>query len=189
MKQTNTPATNPSSTDSGITTSSGTKPNRLAILSWKEKIAYGFGDAGFNFYWALIGGYLAAFYTDTLGLGAATAGTLIAVTKIIDAFTDPAMGAIADRTQTRHGKFRPYLLYAGVPMAFFAVLAFTTPDLSQNGKVIWAFCTYSLMMVCYTVLSTPYSSLSGVMTSHVQERNVLISVRFICAFGASALTA
>ena len=187
MKQTNTPATNPSSTDSGITTASGTKPNRLAILSWKEKIAYGFGDAGFNFYWALIGGYLAAFYTDTLGLGAATAGTLIAVTKIIDAFTDPAMGAIADRTQTRHGKFRPYLLYAGVPMAFFAVLAFTTPDLSQNGKVIWAFCTYSLMMVCYTVLSTPYSSLSGVMTSHVQERNVLISVRFICAFGASAL--
>ena len=161
--------------------------NRLAILSWREKLAYGFGDAGFNFYWALIGGYLAAFYTDTLGLTAATAGTLILVTKVFDAFTDPIMGAVADRTETRFGKFRPYLLFAGVPMAFVSVLAFTTPDLSDNGKVIWAFVTYTLMMVFYTVLSTPYSSLSAVMTSHIQERNVLFSVRFICAFGASAL--
>ena len=161
--------------------------DRLAILSWREKLAYGLGDGGFNFYWALIGGYLAAFYTDTLGLAAATAGTLIALAKIVDAFTDPVMGAIADRTQSRHGKFRPYLLYAGLPMAFVSVLAFTTPDLGNTGKIIWAFCTYSLMMVFYTILSTPYSSLSGVMTAHVQERNVLISVRFICAFGASAL--
>lgn len=161
--------------------------NRLTKLKWREKLGYGFGDAGFNFYWALIGGYLAAFYTDTLGLSAATAGTLIALTKIIDAFTDPAMGAIADRTNTKHGKFRPYLLYAGVPMALVSILAFTTPDLSYNGKVIWAFCTYSLMMVLYTVLSTPYSSLSGVMTSHIQERNVLFSTRFIFAFAASAL--
>lgn len=172
---------------SGSKESTNAKHNRLAILTWKEKLAYGFGDAGFNFYWALIGGYLAAFYTDTLGLAAATAGTLIAATKIIDAFTDPIMGAIADRTNSRYGKFRPYLLYAGVPMAIVSVLAFTTPDLSYNGKVIWAFCTYSLMMIFYTILSTPYSSLSGVMTSHIQERNVLISVRFICAFGASAL--
>lgn len=164
-----------------------TDGSRLAKLSWSERLGYGIGDAGFNFYWALIGGYLAAFYTDTLGLTAATAGVLILTTKIVDAFTDPIMGAIADRTQTRHGKFRPYLLYAGVPMAVAAVLAFTTPDFSYNGKVIWAFCTYTLMMICYTVLSTPYSSLSGVMTAHVQERNILISIRFIFAFGASAL--
>jgi len=170
-----------------LSKSNNSAENRLAKLKWREKLGYGFGDAGFNFYWALIGGYLAAFYTDTLGLTAATAGTLIALTKIIDAFTDPAMGAIADRTNTKHGKFRPYLLYTGVPMALVSILAFTTPDLSYNGKVVWAFCTYSLMMVCYTVLSTPYSSLSGVMTSHIQERNVLFSVRFIFAFAASAL--
>lgn len=176
-----------SSNSMATTSISDTAENRLAILSWREKLAYGFGDAGFNFYWALIGSYLAAFYTDTLGLTAATAGTIILVTKIIDAFTDPVMGAIADRTQTRFGKFRPYLLYAGIPMALVSVLAFTTPDLSNNGKIIWAFVTYTLMMICYTVLSTPYSSLSAVMTSHVQERNVLFSVRFICAFGASAL--
>lgn len=161
--------------------------DRLAKLSWKERLGYGAGDAGFNFYWALIGGYLAAFYTDTLGLTAATAGTVILATKIIDAFTDPVMGAIADRTNTRFGKFRPYLIFGSIPMAIVAVLAFTTPDLSYNGKVVWAFVTYSLMMVFYTILSTPYSSLSGVITGNVPERNLLVSVRFIFAFGASAL--
>ena len=161
--------------------------NRLAKLSWRERLGYGAGDAGFNFYWALIGSYLAAFYTDTLGLTAATAGSIILISKIIDAFTDPVMGAIADRTETRFGKFRPYLIFASIPMAVVAVLAFTTPDLDYNGKVIWALVTYSLMMMFYTILSTPYSSLSGVITGNVQERNLLVSVRFIFAFGASAL--
>jgi len=160
---------------------------RLAKLSWTERLGYGAGDAGFNFYWALIGGYLAAFYTDTLGLTAATAGSVILATKIIDAFTDPVMGAVADRTHTRFGKFRPYLIYASIPMAIVSVLAFTTPDISYDSKVIWAFITYSLMMVFYTILSTPYSSLSGVITGNIQERNLLVSVRFIFAFGASAL--
>ena len=161
--------------------------SRLAALSWKERLGYGAGDAGFNFYWALIGSYLAAFYTDTLGLTAATAAWVIMVTKIIDAFTDPVMGAVADRTKTRFGKFRPYLIFASIPMAIAAMLAFTTPDVSYNQKVVWALVTYSLMMICYTILSTPYSSLSGVITGNVQERNLLVSVRFIFAFGASAL--
>jgi len=161
--------------------------DRLATLTWRERLGYGGGDAGFNFYWALIGGYLAAFYTDTLGLSAATAGLVILYSKIVDAFTDPIMGAVADRTQTRFGKFRPYLIFASTPMAIVAVLAFTTPDLSYNGKVIWAFVTYTLMMLFYTILSTPYSSLSGVITGNVQERNLLVSVRFIFAFSASAL--
>ena len=161
--------------------------NRLAKLSWRERLGYGVGDAGFNFYWALIGSYLAAFYTDTLGLTAATAGSVILASKIIDAFTDPVMGAVADRTETRFGKFRPYLIFASIPMAIVAILAFTTPDLSYNGKIIWALVTYSLMMMFYTILSTPYSSLSGVITGNIQERNLLVSVRFIFAFGASAL--
>jgi GPH family glycoside/pentoside/hexuronide:cation symporter len=97
------------------------------------------------------------------------------------------MGAIADRTKTKHGKFRPYLIWGSTPMAIATVLAFTTPDIGIGAKAVWAFVTYSLMMVFYTVLSTPYSSLSGVITGNVQERNLLVSVRFIFAFGASAL--
>ncbi len=163
------------------------KLDRLAELTWSERLGYGIGDAGFNFYWALIGGYLAAFYTDTLGLTAATAGTVILASKIIDAFTDPIMGAVADRTKTQFGKFRPYLIFASIPMAIVSILAFTTPDLNYNGKVVWALVTYSLMMLFYTILSTPYSSLSGVITGNIKERNLLVSVRFIFAFGASAL--
>jgi len=163
------------------------KNERLAKLSWNERLGYGAGDAGFNFYWALIGSFLAAFYTDTLGLSAAVAALVISSAKILDAFTDPIMGAIADRTETKHGKFRPYLIWGSIPMAVATVLAFTTPDISVELKAVWAFVTYSLMMVCYTILSTPYSSLSGVITGNVQERNLLVSIRFIFAFGASAL--
>lgn len=112
---------------------------------------------------------------------------MLFVTKILDAFTDPMMGAIADRTHGRWGKFRPYLLFAGVPMAAAAVLTFTTPDLDDTGKLIWAYATYSMMMLLYTVLSTPYSALSGVMTARSQERTTLISVRFLFAFTGGAL--
>jgi len=167
--------------------SSSSSDDRLATLSWKERLGYGVGDAGFNFYWALIGTYLAAFYTDTLGLSAAVAAGVIFWAKTVDAFTDPIMGAIADRTKTKYGKFRPYLIWGSIPMAISAVLAFTTPDISVEQKAIWAFVTYCLMMMCYTILSTPYSSLSGVITGNVQERNLLVSIRFIFAFGASAL--
>lgn len=160
---------------------------RLATLSWKERLGYGVGDAGFNFYWALIGTYLAAFYTDTLGLSAGVAAGVIFWAKIVDAITDPLMGAIADRTNTKHGKFRPYLVWGSIPMAIATVLAFTTPDINVEQKAIWAFITYCLMMLFYTILSTPYSSLSGVITGNVQERNLLVSIRFVFAFGASAL--
>ena len=161
--------------------------SRLAKISWRERLGYGIGDAGFNFYWALIGGFLAAFYTDTLGLSASVAAGVIFWAKIVDAFTDPIMGAVADRTNTRWGKFRPYLVWGAVPMGVSAILAFTTPDLSAHGKAIWAFVTYCSMMLCYTILSTPYSSLSGVLTGNVAERNLLVSIRFIFAFLASAL--
>jgi GPH family glycoside/pentoside/hexuronide:cation symporter len=163
------------------------KNNRLSKLGLGEKLGYGLGDFGFNLYWTTIASFLAAFYTDTFGISAAAAGTMLFVTKIIDAFTDPAMGAIADRTNTRFGKFRPYLLCAGLPMAAAAVLTFTTPNLDEGGKIIWAYCTYSLMMLIYTILSTPYSALSGVMTAVSQERTTLISIRFLFAFTCGAL--
>lgn len=156
--------------------------DRTAKLGLGEKIGYGVGDAGFNFYWIIIGSYLSYFYTDIFGLAPAAAGWMFLITKIIDAFTDPAMGAIADRTNTRFGKFRPYLLYGALPMAAAATLTMSTPDLDETGKLIWAYATYSLMMLCYTILSTPYSSLSGVLTGNAKERNQIFGIRFFFAF-------
>ena len=161
--------------------------DRLAVLRWREKLGFGFGDFGFNLYWTTIASFLAAFYTDVFGISAAAAGTMLFVTRIVDAITDPMMGAIADRTSSRWGKFRPYLLFAGLPMAAAGVLTFTTPDLGDTGKLIWAYATYSMLMLMYTVLSTPYSALSGVMTARSQERTTLISVRFLFAFTGGAL--
>ena len=161
--------------------------DRMAKLGWRERLGFGVGDLGFNFYWTTIASFLAAFYTDVFGISAAAAGTMLFVTRILDAFTDPVMGAIADRTRSRYGKFRIYLLVAGLPMAAAAVLTFTTPDLDGGGKLIWAYATYSMMMLLYTVLSTPYSALSGVMTARSQERTTLISIRFLFAFTGGAL--
>lgn len=164
-----------------------TDNDRLAKLSWRERIGYGLGDAGFNFYWAIIGSYLVFFYTDVFGIGAAAAATMITVTKIIDAITDPIMGGIADRTNTRWGKFRPYLLWGALPMMGAGILTMSTPDLDETGKLIWAYATYSLLMLCYTVLNMPYNSLSAVLTGNVQERSTLNSTRFFFAYFSSIL--
>ena len=151
-------------------------------LRWKERLGYGMGDLGFNFYWTTIGSFLAAFYTDVFGLTAVAAGTMLFATKFIDAVTDPIMGAIADRTVSRWGKFRPYLAFGGVPLACSAVLTFSSPSGSDGQRLLWAYGTYSLMMLLYTSVSTPYSALSGVMTTHGQERTTLVSTRFAFAF-------
>lgn len=162
-----------------------TNNDRLAKLSWRERIGYGLGDAGFNFYWAIIGSYLVFFYTDVFGIPAAAAATMVLVTKIIDAITDPIMGGIADRTNTRWGKFRPYLIWGALPMMGAGILTMTTPDLDESGKLIWAYGTYSLLMLCYTVLNMPYNSLSAVLTANTQERNNLNSTRFFFAYLSS----
>jgi GPH family glycoside/pentoside/hexuronide:cation symporter len=156
-------------------------------LGWGEKLGFGAGDLGFNLYWTTIASFLAAFYTDVFGISAAAAGTMLFLTRIVDAITDPIMGAVADRTKSRFGKFRPYLVYAALPMAAAGVLTFTTPNLGETGKLLWAYGTYSMLMLLYTVLSTPYSALSGVMTANSQERTTLISVRFLFAFTGGAL--
>ncbi len=163
------------------------KEDILAPISLKEKVGYGLGDMGFNFFWANISAFLLVFYTDVFGISAAAAGTMMLVTKIVDAFTDPVMGAIADRTKTKWGKFRPYLLWGGLPMAAAGVLTYTTPGLGEGGKLIWAYGTYTLMMLMYTVLSVPYSALSGVITARSQDRTDLISFRFIAAFTGTTL--
>jgi GPH family glycoside/pentoside/hexuronide:cation symporter len=168
--------------------SSGEAPaDRQSRLRWSERLGYGAGDLGFNLYWTTIASFLAAFYTDVFGLGAAAAGTLLFATRLLDAITDPLMGAIADRTRTRYGQFRPWLLVGALPLAAMGVLTFTTPDISDSGKLVWAYVSFSLLMLAYTVLSTPYSALSGVMSARSEERTTLNSLRFLFAFGGGAL--
>jgi len=156
-------------------------------LTWREKISYGVGDMGFNFYWANIATFLMIFYTDTFGISAAAAGSMLFAIKIINAFTDPVIGAVADRTQTRFGKFRPYLIWMALPLAGAGVLTYSTPALSGAGKLVWAYGTYLLLMACYTGINIPYNALSGVMSGNPQERTTINGLRFIFAFGGSTL--
>lgn len=156
-------------------------------LPWREKISYGVADMGFNFYWANIATFLMIFYTDVFGISAAAAAAMMFSIKMINAFTDPIIGAAADRTTTRFGKFRPYLIWMALPLACAGVLTYTTPDLDENGKILWAYGSYLLMMVCYTCINIPYNALSGVMSNDPQERSTINGLRFIFAFAGSAL--
>jgi len=153
----------------------------------REKVGYGIGDFGFNLYWANISAFLLIFYTDVMGLAAAAVGTMFLVTRVFDAVTDPLMGAIADRTRTRFGRFRPWLLWGALPLAVTGVLTWTVPDFDGTGRLVWAYATFSLMMLAYTVLSMPYSALSAVMTNDSQQRTTLISFRFIAAFAGTTV--
>lgn len=157
------------------------------VLSWREKLSYGIADMGFNFYWTNVSTFLLIFYTDVFGLTAAAAASMMFLIKIINAFTDPMIGALADRTSTRWGKFRPYLMWGALPLAGAAVLTYTTPDLSGDAKLAWAYGTYLLMMVCYTCINIPYNALSGVMSSDPQQRSSINGLRFIFAFAGSTL--
>ncbi|MFP2996606.1 MFS transporter [Spongiivirga sp. MCCC 1A20706] len=151
-------------------------------IGLNEKIAYGAGDFASSMFWKLFSMFLLFFYTDVFGISAATVGTMFLVTRIWDAANDPIMGIICDRTKTRWGKFRPYLLYLAIPFAIIGVLTFSNPDLSETGKVVYAYITYSLMMMVYTGVNVPYASLMAVMTSNIGERTSLASWRLIGAF-------
>lgn len=150
-----------------------------SALSFREKLGYGMGDAGCNMIGGAIMLFLNYFYTDVFGLAPALVGTLLLSVRVLDAVTDPIMGAIADRTQSRWGRFRPWLLWISVPYVLFSVLMFTTPDWSYENKVIWAFVTYFLMSLTYTAINIPYCSLGGVITSDPGERVSCQSYRFV----------
>jgi len=158
-------------------------------LSLTEKVGYACGDVASNFYWRVFDVFLLIFYTDVFGLSAASVGTMILVTRIIDAFSDPLMGAISDRTNTKFGKFRPYLLIGILPLIAAGILVFTVPDISTDGKLVWAYCTYIFMMLAYTFINVPYGALMGVMTSDSQDRTALTSFRFIGAFTGGSIVA
>lgn len=148
-------------------------------LSVKEKIGYGMGDAGCNMIGGAIMLFLSYFYTDIFGLSPALVGVLLLSVRVLDAVTDPIMGAIADRTQSRWGRFRPWLLWISLPYVLFSVLMFTTPEWSYNSKVIYAFATYFLMSLTYTAINIPYCSLGGVITNDPSERVSCQSYRFV----------
>ena len=151
-------------------------------LSFKEKVGYSVGDTASNLFFQTFMLFLLYFYTDVAGLPAAAVGTLFLVTRIWDAVNDPIMGTIADRTNTRWGKFRPYLLWCAVPFGLMGVLLFTVPDFDAGGKLIYAYITYNLMMMAYTAVNVPYSALMAVITPNSLERTELSSFRFVAAF-------
>lgn len=151
-------------------------------LSLKEKIGYSLGDTASNLFFQTFVLFLPIFYTDVFGLPVAAMGTMFLFTRIFDAVNDPIMGTIADRTRTRWGKFRPYILFFALPFAIMGIITFTTPDLSPSGKLIYAYVTYTLLMVLYTAVNVPYAALMGVITSNSMERTELSSFRFVAAF-------
>ena len=157
-------------------------PSETPRLTVGEKVGYGLGDFASNMFWQMFSIYIAKFYTDVFLLSAAAMGTMMLVTRMADAVIDPLIGTIADRTNTRWGHFRPYLMWMAVPMAVTAVLAFTTPDFSPTGKVIYAYVTLSLMMVAYSAINIPYSALLGVLTPDSRDRTSASTYRFVLAF-------
>ena len=156
-------------------------------LSFKEKVGYGLGDTASHFVWDMVGFWILIFYTDTFGISAAAAGTIMLIARFWDMASDPIMGIISDRTKTRWGKFRPYILWMALPYSILAVLTFTTPDFDATGKVIWAGTTYFLLMTVFTAINLPYSSLGAVMTANSYERAGLNSYRFIFAFAGQLI--
>ncbi len=155
-------------------------------LSLREKIGYSMGDAAANFVWRS-GFFIPVFYTDTFGLAAAHATILILLVRLSDGITDIMMGSIADRTNTKQGKFRPWILWSTPVLAVFLALIFTTPDFSYTGKLIYAFVIYFCLTLAYTANNVPYGALMGVMTDSVKERASLSSFRFIGAFSGGLL--
>lgn len=154
-------------------------------LPVREKLAYGCGDFASCLYWRTFMVYLPFFYTDIFGISAAALATMLLVSRIWDGVNDPIVGMFADRTETRWGKFRPYILFGAVPFAIFGVLTFTTPALGMTGKLIWAYLTYNGLMMLYTAVNIPYTSMLGVMTTTAADRTQLASVKFMFAFGAN----
>jgi GPH family glycoside/pentoside/hexuronide:cation symporter len=156
-------------------------------LKTREKVAYGFGDFASSMFWKIFSVYLLYYYTDVFGIAAAAVGTMFLVTRIWDTALDPVIGVIADRTESKWGKFRPYLLWVAIPFGLAGILTFTAPDLSTGGKLVYAYATYTLMMMVYSLINVPYASLMGVMTSNIKDRTTLSTFRFIFAFAGSIL--
>jgi GPH family glycoside/pentoside/hexuronide:cation symporter len=154
-------------------------------LSFYEKFNYALGDTASNFFFQFFAIFIVYYYTDVYGLSASAVTTMLLTVKLWDWITDPVMGIIADRTNTRWGKFRPYLLWMSFPYGALGYLMFINPDLGEEGKLIFAYITYILMMTAYTAINVPYGALMGVMSTSSSERLTLGTFRFVGAFSAA----
>jgi GPH family glycoside/pentoside/hexuronide:cation symporter len=157
-------------------------------ISLKEKIGYGLGDAASSMFWKIFGMYALFFYTDVMGITAAAAGTMFLIARVWDSFFDLFVGVMADRTKTKWGRYRPYLLWFAIPFAAMGAITFFVPELGNTGKLVYEYITYSLMMIVYSLINVPYASLLGVMSADSQERNILSSYRMSFAFIGSFVT-
>ncbi|GAA0859537.1 MFS transporter [Aliiglaciecola litoralis] len=160
-----------------------------APLSFKEKLGYGLGDMASNFYLGFFGLYLLYYYTDVYGLAPAAVGVMLLVSKIIDAVSDPVMGLVADRTESRWGKYRPYLLWAAIPYGLLGFAIFFGPNFSDTGKLIYAYVTYIGVMLAFTAVNVPYSALLAVISPLAEERTKATTYRFIGAGAGGILIA
>lgn len=156
-------------------------------MKLKASLGYAAGDLGINLYFISTLTYLLYFYTDVLGISAAAAAGVFLVARMVDAVTDPLMGAIAERTRTRWGRLRPYLLWGALPLGAITVATFSVPDLDESGKVIWAYVTYTLFGILYTVVTIPYSALTASLTDDYQERTRLSTFRMAFAFSGALI--
>ena len=156
-------------------------------LSFKENFGFALGDTASNFFFQTFNIFLLYYYTDVFGIDAAVAGTMFLLTRLWDAVNDPIMGIIADRTKTRWGKYRPYLLWMAVPYGICGYLLFANPDLEGASKIVYAYVTYSMMMMAYTAINVPYSSLMGVLSPSSHARTIASNFRFIGAYGGGLL--
>jgi GPH family glycoside/pentoside/hexuronide:cation symporter len=156
-------------------------------LSFREKAGYALGDAATNFFFQSMLYYQNKYYTDVYGLSASALGWMLMIVRWWDAFFDPLIGTLADRTNSRWGKFRPWVLFTALPYGVLFWLAFTTPDFGPNGKLIYAYVTYTLLMMIYSANNTPYSALNGVMTGDVNERTSVSTYRFVAAMTATLI--
>jgi glycoside/pentoside/hexuronide:cation symporter, GPH family len=156
-------------------------------LSVKEKVGYGLGDTASNIFFFGVNAWIFFYYTEVCKIPPATVGTLLLVPRLWDAISDPLMGALADRTRTRMGTYRPYLLWLAVPFGIFGYLTFAVPDIEPSGKLIYAYVTYILLMTAYTAINVPYSALMGTMTPVPKERTSLATFRFVGAFSGQLI--
>ena len=150
-----------------------------------EKIGYGFGDMASSTFWTVFSYYLPIFYSNIFGLSLIDAGVLVLVTRVWDAVSDPMMGIIVDRTNSKWGKYRPYLLWVAPLFSICGILLFTTPDWNYGAKLMWAYVTYIMMMTVYTGVNVPYGAMLGVVTDNPNEKTVFSSYRMFFAYGGS----
>ncbi len=151
-------------------------------MKLKNAVGYAVGDFGINLYFISVMTYLLYFYTDVLGISALAASGVFFVARFIDAVTDPLMGMLAERTHTRWGRMRPYILFGTLPLALISIFTFTVPNLAESGKVVWAYTTYILFGLIYTAVTLPYATLTASLTDDYDERTRISTYRIACGF-------